>query len=128
MSDLLQLFDNWTDTVEYPAGTVVLSEKKPSDELFVLLDGEVELSLRGKLLGKETAGGIIGEIALTSAPADSLTARAGTDVRLARVSRERFYELIAQHPRFSQHALLNMVNRLRAANAFISTQLESNEE
>ncbi|HKX57686.1 MAG TPA: cyclic nucleotide-binding domain-containing protein [Xanthomonadales bacterium] len=127
MSDLLELFKNWDDILEYPAGKQILSEETAVTNLFVVLSGEVELSLRGKLLGKESTGGIIGEMAILSSVAGNPTVRALTAVRLARLSREQFTRLISDNPAFSQQALLSMAKRLRAANAFISTQLEDRD-
>jgi CRP/FNR family cyclic AMP-dependent transcriptional regulator len=127
VSDILKLFKNWDDTLEFQAGTEIISEENALTNLFFILSGEVELSLRGKSLGKESSGGILGELAILSPLAGNPTARALTEVRLARLSRDQFNRLISEHPAFSQHALLSMANRLRAANAFISTQLEGRE-
>lgn len=127
MSEFLNKLENWTDTVEFPAGAEVISEGSAGSDLFVILSGEVELSLRGISLGKESAGGIIGEMAMLASTAGNPTAKATSDVRLARFSPEQFTRLLSENPEFSHQALLAMANRLRAANAFISTQLEARE-
>ena len=127
MTDFPGLFNNWDDTLEFQAGKQILSEDTAVTNLFVILSGEVELSLRGNSLGKESTGGIIGEMAILSSVAGNPTARALTEVRLARLSPEQFTRLISENPAFSQHALFCMANRLKAANAFISSQLEGQE-
>lgn len=127
MKDFLELFQNWDDTIDFEAGTQILSEDDATADLFVILSGEVELSLRGKALGKESAGGIIGEMAILSPAAGNPTARAITAVSVARLDPKQFTRLISENSAFSQHAMLSLANRLRAANAFISTQLEDSE-
>lgn len=124
MTDFLELFQNWDDTVDFEAGTRILSEETATTNLFVILSGDVEFSLRGKTLGKESAGGIIGEMAILSSAAGNPTAHAITPVRLARLDPQQFTRLISENTAFSQHAMLSLANRLRAANDFISTQLE----
>lgn len=127
MSNFLELFKNWDDTVEFQAGAEIISENSAEADLYVILSGDVELSLRGKLLGKESTGGMIGEMAMLPSVAGSPSARAVTQVKLARLSREQLDRLITANPAFSRHALLSLANRLRAANAFISAQLKDKE-
>lgn len=127
MSTIQELFDNWNDAVEYSAGAVVISQDTQINDLFLVLSGEIELSLHGKPLGKESTGGIIGEMAMIGSSTGNPTAQALTDVVLARMSRDQFNHMIATHPEFSLHALTAMARRLRAMNSFIDTQLESRE-
>ncbi len=125
MKFIQQLFSKWSETDNFSADSIVLSETGNADVLYVVLSGELELSLRGEVLGQESAGGIIGEMAMIGATAGNPTVRAITDVRLARLDRDQFNRLIAANPEFSQHALAAMANRLRTVNTFISAKLES---
>ncbi len=127
MNALQELFGSWADTAAYSGGSVILSEDATADVVFVVLSGELELSLRGVSLGRVTAGGIIGEMAMIGSASGSPTAHAVTDVRLARLDRDQFNRMIANHPEFSLHALAAMASRLRAMNAFVGDQLESRE-
>ncbi|HET6564826.1 MAG TPA: cyclic nucleotide-binding domain-containing protein [Xanthomonadales bacterium] len=127
MSEFLTKLENWKDTVEFQAGDEIISEGAAGTDLYVILSGEVELSLRGTSLGKESAGGIIGEMAMLASTAGNPTAKAVGQVRLARLSCDQFTRLLSENPDFSHQALLAMANRLRAANAFIRTQLEARE-
>jgi CRP/FNR family transcriptional regulator, cyclic AMP receptor protein len=118
-----ELFSKWTGTVQFPADSIVMSEAGSADVLFVVLSGELELSLRGEVLGQVSAGGIIGEMAMIGAVAGNPTVRAITDVSLARLDRDQFNRLIAANPEFSHHALAALANRLRTVNNFISAKL-----
>ena len=118
------LFKNWEAVEEIDAGTVIFSEREPAEVMFVILSGEVELSLRGTSLGVEGEGGIIGEMAAIDAGTRSTTATARSAVRMARLTREEFRRLVKKYPSFSLHAMTALANRLRAVDGFISTRLE----
>jgi len=119
----LDLFRNWKDVVEYAAGTVICSEGDPADVMYVVISGEVELSLRGQLLGKEEAGGIFGEMAIVDAATTSATAVAVTDVKLARLEHDQFKGFISKNSEFSLHVMAVLANRLRAVDQYIKAQL-----
>jgi len=121
------LFDKWADTADFSSGSVISSEEAPASVVFVVLSGEIELSLRGVSLGRVGAGGIIGEMAMIGSTTGSPTAKAATDVKLARLDRDQFNRMIANHPEFSLHALSAMASRLRAMNSFVEAQLGSRE-
>lgn len=127
MKVIQDLFNSWEDTVSLAAGTEILSEDSSADSVFLILAGEVELSLHGQSLGLESVGGIFGEMAMIASASGNPTARAVSDVKLARLSRDQFNKLIGQNPTFAQHALAVMANRLRTMNVYISAQLESRE-
>jgi CRP-like cAMP-binding protein len=127
LNTLHSLFDKWSDTADFSAGSLILSEDAPASVVFVVLSGEIELSLRGVSLGRVVAGGIVGEMAMIGSATGNPTAKAVTDVRLARLDRAQFNRMIANHPEFSLHALSAMASRLRAMNSFVEAQLGSRE-
>jgi CRP-like cAMP-binding protein len=92
--------------------------------MYVVLEGEVELTVQGTSLGVEGEGGIIGEMAVIDSATRSATATALSKVRLARLDREEFRKLVKKNPKFSLHAMAALANRLRAVDRFISTQSE----
>ena len=57
-----EMFRNWKDVEEYAPKSVIFSEGDKEDVMFVILSGDVELTLHGEPLGAEGEGGIIGEI------------------------------------------------------------------
>jgi CRP-like cAMP-binding protein len=122
---LKELFANWDDTVNYASGSVVLAEDVAANAVFVVLSGELELSLHGVSLGQAAEGDIVGEMAMIGSASGNPTARALTDLKLARLDRDQFNRMIANHPEFSLHALAAMASRLRTMNAFVAAQLES---
>jgi len=118
----LDMFRDWENTEEYDARTVIFSERDPADVMYVIISGEVELTLHGEPLGAEREGGIIGEMAMIDSATRSATATALSKVKLARLDRDEFKALIADNTEFSLHVMAVLANRLRAVDQYISTQ------
>jgi CRP/FNR family cyclic AMP-dependent transcriptional regulator len=120
--EFLDLFRDWEDTEEYDARTVIFSERDPADVMYVILSGEVELTLHGEPLGAEGEGGIIGEMAMINSATRSATATTLSKVKLARLDHDEFKALITGNTEFSLHVMAVLANRLRAVDQYISTQ------
>ena len=118
----LEKFRDWEKMEEYDARTVIFSERDPADVMYVIISGEVELTLHGEPLGSEREGGIIGEMAMINSATRSATATALSKVKLARLDHDQFKALIADNSEFSLHVMAVLANRLRAVDQFISTQ------
>ena len=118
----LEMFRDWENTEEYAARTVIFSERDPADVMYVIISGEVELTLHGESLGDEREGGIIGEMAIIDSATRSATATALSKVKLARLDRDQFKALFADNTEFSLHVMAVLANRLRAVDQYISTQ------
>jgi len=119
-----EMFHNWEDVEEYASKSVIFSEGDKEDVMYIILSGDVELTLHGEPLGAEGEGGIIGEMAIISGAPRSATARALNKVRLARVNRDQFTEFVRKDPDFSLHVMAVLANRLRAVDHFIATQFK----
>lgn len=123
--EYLKMFREWKDVEKYSAQTVIFTEGTPADVLYVIISGDVELSLRGESLGIEKTGGIIGEMAISPSALRNTTAAALTDVELARLTRYQLNMLMTRNPEFSLHVMGILANRLRAVNRYITFQLDS---
>jgi len=119
------MFRNWKDVEEYAPKSVIFSEGDKEDVMFVILSGDVELTLHGEPLGAEGEGGIIGEMAMINGAPRSATATALNKVRLARVNRDQFTEFVRKDADFSLHVMAVLANRLRAVDHFIATQFKN---
>jgi CRP-like cAMP-binding protein len=120
--NFLELFRDWEDIEVFRARTVIFSERDPAEIMYVILSGEVELTLHGEPLGAEGKGGIIGEMAMINAATRSATATTLTKVKLARLDRDQFRALVGENAEFSLHVMAVLANRLRAVNNYITTQ------
>ena len=119
----MEMFRNWKAVEEYRAGAVIFSEREPADVMYVILSGEVELTLHGEPLGAEGEGGIIGEMAMINSATRSATATTLTKVKLARLDRVQFRALIDKNTDFAIHVMAVLANRLRAVNEFVTSHL-----
>lgn len=118
--NLLDYFRSWNDIVKYPKKTVIFKELDQADYMYVVLGGEVEVTLRGEPLGAELEGGIIGEMAMINDSVRSATATTLTDVKAARVNRDQFKKIIVENPDFALHLMQVIANRLRVADQLIA--------
>ena len=109
----LSIFANDADGEVYPAGHRFCAIGEPGDAMYVVLAGEVDIVLRGKVLESVRAGGIFGEMALIDHLERSADAVAKTDVRVAAIDQKRFLYLVRNHPFFALEVMKVMTDRLR---------------
>jgi CRP-like cAMP-binding protein len=122
--NFLRAFDNWTNTETHKDGSVIFSASEPADALFLVLEGEIVLTLRGHPLSNEGRGALIGEMAIIDDTARNATAVASGTVRLARISPDEFRDLITEDPEFSLHAMAELARRLRAVDVLLGSRIE----
>jgi CRP/FNR family cyclic AMP-dependent transcriptional regulator len=82
-----------------------------------VLDGEVELRVRGQLVETVEPGGILGEMALIEQAPRVATATARTACDLQPISESRFMSMIQQTPHFALQIMKVIASRLRRMNA-----------
>lgn len=81
-----------------PAGDVILAQGDGTEGLFVIVDGEVEVSRDGKVVARLPSGSHFGEMALLNQRPRSATVRAAGECRLLHLSREAFYSVVQRNP------------------------------
>ncbi len=113
--DLLGVFKNSEDLVEIPAGEVIITEGEPGNRMYIVVNGEVDISLKRRKLGSVLAGEIVGEMALINEDVRSATATAKTDCQLALIDQGSFKLLLKHVPDFAQHVMNVLTTRLQAA-------------
>lgn len=118
--NILDRFSNWEDMVKFPKGEVIFRELEPADYMYVILSGEVEVTLRGEPLGAELEGGVIGEMAMINNSTRSATTTTLSKVRAARVDRDQFKRIIGEDPDFALHLMQVIANRLRVADQLLA--------
>jgi len=88
--------------------------------MYLVIEGQVRLTVKGESMSTEVPGGIIGEMALIDSGTRSATATAITDCTLASIDREEFVSLLKQKPEFSLHVMSVLADRLRLANDILA--------
>jgi CRP/FNR family transcriptional regulator, cyclic AMP receptor protein len=115
----IDLFKNDKDFVIIPAGEVIFQQGGIADHMYAIIEGEVEISIDGKLFDTTSAGGIVGEMALVSSSPRSATAIAKTECKLVQVDQKRFNFLVQQTPNFAINVMKIMVERIRKLDAIV---------
>lgn len=113
--DLLESFKGSTDVINFTAGTMIFEEESEGGHMYVVIKGEVTVTLNGKLLAVARPGEIVGEMALITSDIRSASAIAKTDCTLAVIDQSSFESLIRHMPDFSKHVMNVLVERIRNA-------------
>ena len=106
---------------EYGVGDVIFEEGTTGRELYVVLDGEVDIT---KMVGGRRTviislgkGEFFGEMAVIDGSSRSATAiAASANTRVMRINHARFVYLVSQQPAFALMIMDALSKRLRASN------------
>ena len=92
------------------------------DKMYLLLEGEISLTVKNKTIGKIDQGQIFGEMASISQAPRSATAVAKTSCRVISVDEKQFQKAIQKAPDFALMLMSIVINRLRQ----VITELSGN--
>jgi CRP-like cAMP-binding protein len=105
------------DIRPFRQGETIFAEGEPADCMFAVVEGAVDIKLRGAIIEHVTAGGVFGEMALIDKLPRSATAVAAADCRLAVINEKRFLRLVELTPHFALQIMQVISERLRRANS-----------
>ena len=97
-------------------GETIFNAYEMGAEMYVILAGEVELSIDGKTFEVLGPGEPFGEMALIDQAPRTATATAKTACKLAIISEKRFLFLVQTMPHFALDIMKVMADRLRKMN------------
>jgi len=115
----IDLFNNAKEFMIVPAGQVIFQKGGIADQMYVVIEGEVEITIDGKFLDITGVGGIVGEMALIDSSPRSATAIAKTECKLVTVDQKRFIFLVQQTPNFAINVMKIMVERIRKLDTLV---------
>lgn len=115
----LPIFRDVPGAVDVDAATVLFTEGDPADVMYAIVDGQVDLTLRGEMLETHGPGSIVGELALVDSRPRSTTAVTRSASRIVQVDRQHFMYLVHEHPTFALQVMTVMTERLRRANQHV---------
>ncbi len=95
-----------------PAGEVIIREGEVGDELHIVAEGLVDVTLRGARLNTIEAGGHFGELALIDNETRSATVSAKSAVTLMTIKREDFASLIRKDHQLAEKLLWSFLTVL----------------
>lgn len=88
------------EIIRFPAGKTILHEGQPGVMMYVVLEGEVTVSIQNLVVERVGTGGMIGEMAIIERTTRLATAVAETDCALLPINRKVFSELVKEKPAF----------------------------
>ncbi len=110
----IEIFHNETDTLAIPAGQTIFNEGDTGGvAMYVVVEGEVDLLVKGKLVESLGPGGVLGEMALLDNVPRSASAVAKSACRLVEINEKRFKFLVQQTPNFALQMMRVIADRLR---------------
>jgi CRP-like cAMP-binding protein len=116
MAAKLDMFANEADPRVCKAGEVIFQTFDMGAEMYVVLEGEVNLMIDSRVLETIGPGEPFGEMALIDQAARTATAVARTDCKLAVIPEKRFLFMVQTTPHFALHIMKVMADRLRKMN------------
>jgi hypothetical protein len=101
---------------------VLLAELEPGDELFIILEGSAQISVRSSAgdavpIARLGPGDACGEISLVTRQLRSATATASEDLVALRLSQRVFDDLLERHPTVAVHFARAVAMRVREVKA-----------
>ena len=109
----IDLFRHDENALAFSDGQTIFAEGDPGEVMFVVSEGAVDLSVRGKLVETLEPGGMFGEMALLDTEPRIATAVARGACRVSPIDKRRFLFLVEQTPHFALHIMQVMAERLR---------------
>jgi CRP-like cAMP-binding protein len=97
----------------FKAGQHLFQEKQPADSLFVLIEGDVEVTADGTVLAEVGPGAALGELSLfRKVPKRSATVTAICPVTAIRISGPQFQKRLAQNDLGALKVVSNLAQQL----------------
>jgi CRP/FNR family cyclic AMP-dependent transcriptional regulator len=109
--DLAELAKHSED-VDVPAGKVLCKEGETGSEFFVILEGEAEVTQKGKRVRTLGPDAFFGEIALVEPVPRTATVTAKTPLRFFVLTRSEFHGLLDQFPGIERKVLRALARRV----------------
>ncbi|MCL5998746.1 MAG: cyclic nucleotide-binding domain-containing protein [Chloroflexi bacterium] len=120
--DLERLY-NMAETVQVPAGTLLIEEGAMGDSLYIVLSGEFEVTKHSAqeevVLATLGVGEVVGEMALLEQTPRSASVRALQESSVLKVSQWSFQELVCTSPATMLAILRTVTSRLRSTEAML---------
>ncbi len=110
----LQFLESRMDQVSAGAGRTLIAEGKPSDAFYLLLEGEVDVSIKGRPRRRLGPGDFFGEISMLDRGPATATVVTRTPVELLVLSHAQFRDAIRGNEALALKVMATMAERLRA--------------
>jgi CRP/FNR family cyclic AMP-dependent transcriptional regulator len=104
-----------SEDLEVEPGTVLCKEGETGQQFFVIVDGTVKVTRKGRRIAVRGDGDFVGEIALLEDIPRTATVTAETPLRLFVLTRKDFRHLLDTSPRVEGKVMRSLARRLAEA-------------
>ena len=108
----VSIFQKQSDPKVFSAGQVIFEEGQPGDEIYGILEGEVDILVNGKIIETIEMGEVFGAGVLVGVKNRTYTAIAKVDSKLVFLNEERFLFAVEQTPMFALEVMKSYSERL----------------
>ncbi len=102
-----------TRELEIPAGKTLIKENEQGDDLYIVVDGEVEVFKGRKVIETLSNGSCIGELAIIDREPRSATVKTRRKTRLLSINRKDFLLTLKENPAIAINVMKVITQRLR---------------
>jgi CRP/FNR family transcriptional regulator, cyclic AMP receptor protein len=117
MATTLETFAVDSQAREYPAGATIFQAFDMGSEMYIVQEGQVELTVGPTVVETVGPGEPFGEMALIDQAPRVATATAKTACKLAVIGERQFLFMVQTTPQFALRMMKVMADRLRKMNA-----------
>lgn len=104
------------EEVIYPEGEIIIREGDHGEEMFLIVEGEIEIHRDSESLAVLKERDYFGEMSILDGEPRSATATSRADCLLLRIQQSDFYELLERHFNVSLTIIHTLTRRLREMN------------
>ena len=101
-----------TEDLEIAAGEVLCREGDIGQEFFVIVEGETDVTRKGRRVAARGGGEFVGEIALLEETTRTATVTAKTPLRVFVLTRHDFRHLVRENPSVEQKVMRALARRV----------------
>ncbi|AFY99160.1 Crp/Fnr family transcriptional regulator [Calothrix sp. PCC 6303] len=106
------IFQKQAEPQVFAANQIIFEEGQPGDLMYGVLEGEVDISVNGKVAETIQSGDIFGSGVLVGIQNRTYTATAKTDCKLAFLDEKRFLFAVQETPTFALQVMRSYSQRL----------------
>ncbi|MEH2112843.1 Crp/Fnr family transcriptional regulator [Nostoc sp.] len=108
----VSIFQKQPDPKGFSAGQVIFEEGQPGDEMYGILEGEVDILVNGKIIETIETGEVFGAGVLVGVKNRTYSAIAKVDSKLGFLDREGFLFAVQETPVFALQVMKSYSERL----------------